>query len=360
MVILAQTGSDFSEFMRQPFISGALSLICLVGLLLVAVIGALVYVRRRKANAAALAVSVPDALTSDEMPDFDMLTSGLDMPKAPVSAPTPLIDDLPPVRTVRKGTFTLPVNDGDTTEAVEVLTILRDVMNGTLIVQMGEKAYQNVNNDPDFKERFNRLMRELAQVAKTPANMPVPTAPPPAPVQKSAPPAPPPAAPAPEADVPVIDTASSGVDVSGLRDAVLEQAEIADETPSLADLMTPAEPAKPRPAAPSLPRASGPLPGDLPGFRMDDYQDDRPKRGKKYEPRAVPEVNIAAAIEAYLQHKLRQTPEYAGRNIHIYPSPDGGVSIEVDGQYYEAVSDISDSAVRTFVAESIQEWQDRQ
>ena len=101
------------------------------------------------------------------------------------------------------------------------------------------------------------------------------------------------------------------------------------------------------------------MPGDLPSFKLDDNPYERPKRGQKKEVKPVPELNIAGAIEAYLQYKLHNTPEYAGHSIHIYPSPDGGVSIEVDGRYYDAVGDIPDTEVREFIAGAIQEWQDR-
>src|SRR5262249_11356221 len=114
---------------------------------------------------------------------------------------------------------------------------------------------------------------------------------------------------------------------------------------------------KPRPASPPPPiPASGVLPGDLPSFKLDDNPLAKPKRGQKLEQKPVPEINIAGAIEAYLQYKLQHSPEYAGHSIHIHPAPGGGVSIEADGKYYEAVSDVADPAVREFIAQAIQEW----
>jgi hypothetical protein len=197
-------------------------------------------------------------------------------------------------------------------------------------VQMGDKAYQSVNNDADFKDRFNKIMRELAQVVK-PIAAPTP-------------------APAHSADFSENDTPTS-----------VEEAE--PPTPNVADLMQPTAPAeppisKPRLAAPPPP-PTGVMPGDLPSFKLDDNPYERPKRGQKKEVKPVPEVNIAGAIEAYLQYKLQHTPDYQGRSIHIYPSPDGGVSIEVEGRYYDAVGDIEDTEIREFIAGAIQEWQDR-
>lgn len=323
MILLAQTDSgELTGFLQQPFVGPVLGMLCVVSFLLIAVVGTLVYVRRRKAQSAPV-IPAPSYATdpsiSHDMPDLDLLvnTAGLVQPAAPVAAT--------PTRAVRKGTFVVAVNDGDATEAVEVMVILRDLVDGKLIVQMGDKAYQSVNNDADFKDRFNKIMRELAQVVAKPAAQAAPD-----------------------------DLSEDGTPVQ-----VDEP-----ETPSLANLMQPATPAeqpvpKPRPSAPPPPPPSGVMPGDLPSFKLDDNPYERPKRGQKKEVKPVPELNIAGAIEAYLQYKLRNTPEYTGRSIHIYPSPDGGVSIEVEGRYYDAVGDIEDTEMREFVATAIQEWQDR-
>jgi hypothetical protein len=76
--------------------------------------------------------------------------------------------------------------------------------------------------------------------------------------------------------------------------------------------------------------------------------------------RSIPELDIAGAIETYLQHKLAQTPEYAGRKIHVHSAPGGGVRIQVDESFYDAVGDVTDAGVREFLSATIQEWQDRQ
>lgn len=336
MIVLAQAaGSDFSAFMEQPFVGPVLGMVCVFGFLLIAVVATLVYVRRRKAQQQQPIMAAPsfagDMGSSHDMPDLDLLlnTAGMAQPPAPaVAASTP-------TRSVRKGTFVVAVNDGDATEAVEVMVILRDLVDGKLIVQMGDKAYQSVNSDADFKDRFNKIMRELAQVVK-----PITTA------VSSAP------APTQSYEQAAVENIDADIDIDE---------EVEPATPSLADLMqptTPTEPPKPRPAAPPPP-LSGVMPGDLPSFKLDDNPYERPKRGQKKEVKPVPELNIAGAIEAYLQYKLRNTPEYAGNSIHIYPSPDGGVSIEVDGRYYDAVGDIEDAEIREFIAGAIQEWQDR-
>lgn len=332
MIVLAQAaGNELTGFMQQPFVGPVLGMLCIITILLIAVLATLVYVRRRKAAQNAQAIpAMPGYVTAEtvghDMPDLDLLVDTAGMAQTTPVAPSPMAAPIvPPTRTPRKGTFSIAVNDAATTEAVEIMTILRDVMDGHLIVQMGDKTYQNVNNDPEFKERFNKVLRELAQVVGKPVSV------------QPAPPAP-------------------AASVATERPQTIEAE---PEAPSLADLMQPDEPAPPRPRPSSPLPAAGAIPGDLPSFKLDDNPYEPPKRGQKKEVKPVPEINIAGAIEAYLQYKINHTPEFQGRSIHIYPSPDGGVSIEVDGRFFDAVGDISDTATREFIANAIQEWQER-
>ena len=333
--------SDFSEFIGQPFVTSILSMLCVVFLLLIATITAMVYVRRRKAQQKlATSVSAPPGFVTasnysssgHDMPDLNLLvhtpapppTPAPVMVKPAAATTQPAVVSPPaPIRSARKGTFTITPKDGSSTEAVEVLTILRDVVDGKLLVQMGETTYNNVNSNAEFKERFNKLMREVGQMVTKPATS------------------------APTTTEPEPQSPSDEAESSAM--------------PSLGDLMQPNEPsflAPKRPVAPSY-SPSGTVPGDLPSFKLDDNPVPKPKRGQKMDLPPVPEINIAGAIEAYLQHKLSQTPEYANHSIHIYPAPGGGVSIEVDGKYFEAVSDVSDPAVREFLSDTISEWQER-
>jgi hypothetical protein len=330
--------SDFSEFLGQPFISSMLSILCVVFLLLVATIAALVYVRRRKAQQKLAASAPPSFVTATDyssgghdMPDLNLLvnTPNTAPPIAPTlvaATPPPVTVSAPPapIRSARKGTFTIMPKDGSSTEAVEVLTILRDVVDGKLLVQMGEATYHNVNSNAEFKERFNKLMREVGQMVTKPAT-------------------------------PTTDT-----DEPETRSLDIASEEV---LPSVGDLMKPNEPSflapkKPAPPPPTY-APSGTVPGDLPSFKLEDNPMQKLKRWQKADLPPVPEINIAGAIEAYLQHKLGQTPEYAGHSIHIYPAPGGGVSIEVDGKYFEAVSDVTDPAIREFLSDTITEWQER-
>lgn len=298
-------GSDLTEFFAQPFVGGMLALLCFFALLLAVVIAALFYVRRRRAQQRAQPPVLDYSAAGfdeGEMPDLDTLVHNL--PAAAPAAPA-----------ARKGAMLVRVNDGKTAEVVEVMAVLRDVVDGRLIVQMGDRIYQNINSDEDFKDRFTRLMRELAQVAK--------------PVSPVAPPVPPPA-----------------------------ERETAAPPPSAPEPPPAPEPG-PQPAFTPPPAPTGEMPGDLPKFSLDDQGPIKPARGQKREVKPVPEINIAAAIEAYLQHKLRYLPQYEGRSIHIYPSPDGGVSIEVDGRFYDTVGEVADAEIRAFLQTTIQEWQER-
>jgi hypothetical protein len=326
--------SDIEQFMQQPFVGPVFSMMCFFAILLVVVIVGIVIVRQRRAARKTQETTPAPSYYGDmggmEMPDLDSLVSVPSPPSAAVqtAAATPQAAP-PPARAARKGTFTVSLSDGPATEAVEVMSILRDVVDGSLIVQMGDRTYQNINSDADFKERFNKIMRELAQVVKAPSSV------------SATPVEPAPAAPVEPAitrDVPEFEAAEATAPVS-----------------------PPVSSAPPPPVVTSAPNPTGvPLPGDLPKFSLDDQSPlSMFRRGQKSDKKAVPEINIAGAIEAYLQYKLKNTPAYAGRSIHVYPSPDGGVSIEVDGQYFDAVGDVTDPGVREFLAATIQEWQER-
>lgn len=69
---------------------------------------------------------------------------------------------------------------------------------------------------------------------------------------------------------------------------------------------------------------------------------------------------IADAVEDFLQFKLSNTPQFQQRNIHVRPSFDGGVRIEVDGRSYNGVGDVIDPDVRDFLTATFREWEARQ
>ena len=85
-----------------------------------------------------------------------------------------------------------------------------------------------------------------------------------------------------------------------------------------------------------------------------------PRRGRRrHASEPIPEINIAAAIEAFLQYRLPTSP-LAGRSIHVLGAPGGGLNITVDGRAYEAVSEVDDGEVRAYLQAIIEEWQARQ
>lgn len=319
-------GSDLSDFIAQIPI-GPIIMFCGSGILIVIAMVGIIQGRARKERAARQA-QVPSFVGDAEpvdLPELDML--------APVTAEKPRSDVLPisPTRTTRKGMYTVNLNDGSSAEAVEVLTVLRDVVDGGLIVQMGDRAYRSVAHDEALKNSFLKVMRELSFIVKT-----------------------------------------TPMESPETEEAIQPEPEPEEPTP-LRDLVTPPAEAKTLAAEPDKPKVSpvppppttpeGAMPGDLPRFSLDE-RPAAPKRGGllrrgKLELEPVPELNIAGAIEAYLQHKLKYTSDYSGRSIHVHPAPGGGVSIEVDGRFFDAVNDVDDPTVRTFLQETIQEWQQR-
>lgn len=332
--VLAQAQPGISDFARQIPV-GLIAMFCGSGLALVGLTFLIVRARAARSQQAQQAqpthYTVPPPINSTDMsdlPDLDALVST--PPPAPKAAPPPPAPapSMPAARTNRNETYSVRPADGDATQAVEVVTILRDVVDGSLLIQMGDKTYRDPNNDATFKNSFVKIMRELGPVVRQEARPPQ---------------APPPAATTP----PVADSGS-------LRDLLVTEDEEDDaETPSISIT-----------AAPPPPTVDGQMPGDLPRFSLDEEPQVVKKRGgllrrtkKEYAP--VPELDLASAIEAYLQHKLRHSDQFHQRNIHIHPSPDGAVAIEVDGVFFESVGDVNEPDVRAFLAATIQEWQER-
>lgn len=320
--------------------------------------------RSREALAAAGAGSVMSAdLSSADLPDLDSLATG----------------EVMRASAARGGTHQVMLVGGEMVEVVEVFAVLRDVGEGGLIIRVGEKAYRNPpkSADADFMRRYQGALRDLASPPES--NL--------TPERESnarfQPPRPPAPAPAPT-PAPVIEPEPSPESAAALIDEEApltvadEPAPVIDETP--ADLgddddydmpseealaANPLPPLKPMPAPLKTSTSETPVvtpgsaPGDLPRFKMPDTPI-KPKRGQRPTAEPIPEINIAASIEAFLQHKLIQTPQYAGRSIHVRPASHGGVHIEVDGIFYDSVSEVSDAGVRQYLTATIEEWQARQ
>lgn len=363
-------GSGIEDFFGQ-IPPGMIIIFCGSGILL---IGVLVYgfwarARRRRIAAETPPASVASAARTeeaqpimntvnadmpsmdmdDDLPDLDVLSHSGEVadpvsPPVPppltptmkytAPSPTPSMDDdattPPPAPARPAAAYRVMLNGGETADAVEVLTVLRDVADGSLIIQIGSQSFRHpaVGADADFMRRLNGALRDLnagasAPTGSSPAPAPRPAAPPPA--------------------------ASS----SGVGGANAEPSQ---------PLSTPLMPTPPIPTATStgtIPAAKPPLPGDLPKFRIEDQppMTGRRNRGPKVE---IPEINIGASIEAFLQHKRVQNGDFNGRHIHVRSGLGGAIVIEVDGQFYDAVGDVKDPAVRAYLQETIEEWQARQ
>ncbi|MCL4255113.1 MAG: hypothetical protein KJ043_15220 [Anaerolineae bacterium] len=259
----------------------------------------------------------PKKADEEELPDLGMLTTGLakELPKvtpppkksSPAPIPTSTTAAPPPIASMGGMRQTIRLNTGDLIPADTLITIARDARDGRLVVQMNGVGYRTLVDDPKSKDQFVKLMRELSDVVNKPDDNP--------PTSAEATIAPPP--PIEVAPPPVVNT----------------------------------------PPPPPI-TTDGKMPGDLPKFKVDEAV--KPTAKGKYEAVPLPELNIAEAIEAYLQHKLKYTPEYASRVIHVLSAPGGGVRIQVDNTFYEAVGDVADPSIRAFLQQTIAEWQARQ
>lgn len=311
--------SGVSEFLRQ-LPAGFIVMFCGSGILLLI---ALVYIfraRTQRAQAAApepaeepVAAPMSEADLAD-LPELDSLAS-VEVPKAAPPRPA--------------GAYSVTLTGGGSVEVVEVLTVLRDVADGGLIIRIGDQAHRNppAVADAEFKRRFHNALRDL-NGAQQPVGVP-----------RTAPPPPPPAP---------VEAVESEADSEAPS----------PEVPSLDDL-PPSPP--PSPAAPPPTRRTQtfePAPGDLPKFRMPDTPV-KPKRGQRPVNEPIPEIDIAGSIEAFLQHKLAQHEEYDQRSIHVRSSGQG-VRIEVDGRFFDSVGEVDDAEVRQFLSATIEEWQARQ
>lgn len=303
---------------------GLIAMTCIAGFLWVSGIAYFAVIRpgrvkRREAAQQAANVmpafvpyTAPVMPTAADLPDLDLLTSDL-----PEPAPVRAAQSAPPVQAApasarRLSSVDVKLADGNMVHAQEALIVLRDPRDGRLIVQMGDKGYKSL--DAGLRGDFMDIMRELGQMATAarPVSQPEPA---------------------------MAADSASAVDVPPVQAA----------PPMMS-------------AAPPSPTGTGMMPGDLP--RYSEMRDEIKSRGAfraaKSEMPPVPDLNIPAAIEAYLQYKKPFSPEYAQRSIHVLPGLGGGVRIEVDGVYYDAVGDVTDAGVRAFLQDTIQEWQKRQ
>jgi len=287
---------QFGDFMSQ-LPTGLFATVCVAGLLLFGAFTWFAYFKpqmKRRQQASATGDT-----NSEDLPDIMSLLNNMeDVPTQRQAAPA----------SIQPGIYSVQLQSGETVEARQIVSILRDPRDERLIVHMEDMGYRTLANAPEVRKQFVKIMQELSQVITEPdEDLPVANAPAPEPV-----------VPEPKPEV-----------------------------------------VKPKRTAPPPPVGSdGKMPGDLPTYKLEDSV--VPTSSGKYQSVPMPELDIAASIEAYLQHKLNHTPEYNGREIHVHSAPGGGVRIQVDNSYFDAVSDVTDADIRSFLAETIEEWQERQ
>jgi hypothetical protein len=266
------------------------------------------------------------------MPDLGMLTGDLpepDLPDFPIEAAQPAAprelagpaaqaDDwfqLPDMGNVAEHIIVAepgspvaqPVSMEDSDEmpappdSIELLRVWRDVSDGSLIIEIAGQRFTSLADlrAANLDRRLMNVVRDLTTMLRAMPPAP-PTAAPPSPL-----PAPPQAAAPNDKPAPPDD----------------------EGMPSLA-------------------------PGAL--FK----QMGRVARG--YRPESVeetPMLSIPDQIEALLQKRLVDHPEFAEREIHVRPSPHGGVRIEVDGEFFDGVGEVADDQVRALIQDVVREWE---
>jgi hypothetical protein len=292
---------------------GLIVMTCTAGLLWVLLLvyfAAIRPARARRRNAVSTAAAAAEnptynplptpepVMPAAELPDLDMLMGAADDEPDFDVAPAAAPRPAAAANARRLGTADVRLADGEMVHAREALLVLRDPRDGQLIVQVDDTGYKSLDGPYSPRARVEALLREVGILLGA----------------EQRPAGPPPQA-APQSSV-----------------------------------------------APPSPTGTGAMPGDLP--RYSELKDEIVSRGAfrphKTERAAVPELNIPAAIEAYLQYSKSFTPEFAQRSIHVLPAIGGGVRIEVDGTYYDGVNDVADADVRAFLQATIQEWQKRQ
>lgn len=266
------------------------------------------------AAVAATAAAVPTMLSSRtalmsttspiEEPDLDMLTTNslLDEAERMPSTPPPAPAAKPAASSVQAASTSasaprLMSTEEDPDDAIEVMRIWRDVNDGGLIVQMGNQRYRTL-----LEVRTPDLQRRFTAVVRDLMNI-------------------------------------AGIN-AGSASGSSAPAPSPRSTSSFA-------PAAVSPLPPASPKPVGVLDRVVRRGSGKQEQDDQPP-------------GIAASVEEYLQLRLVGTPHLVSRNIHVRPSPDQGIRIEVDGQFYDSVDAVADADVREFLQTVMAEWASKQ
>ncbi len=276
----------------------------------------------------AAAWSVPTALRGLPEPDLEMLSSPalLTEPETVESAMTaPTMDWLamiaPVPQEITMSTTKLPTSDADKgkktvdlTDAIEVMRVWRDLSDGSLIIQMGEQRYRSVSEitNADLGRRFTAVVRELWTMINNG----------------------------------VSSRPSGSLTASDSPLGVPPPEGSAGGMKARIGMLNP-------PPDPEEQKAK-------PGFMRQVARTALGQSSVPAQPEPARRNGIADAVEEYLQFKLTNTPQFQARSIHVRPSIDGGVRIDVDGHYYDGIGDVIDADVRDFLFGVLREWEARQ
>jgi hypothetical protein len=259
-------------------------------------------------------------------------------------------------------------------DLASLLHVWRDLSSGTLIMEACGERFESPARirDAEARRRFAGIVAELVALGGIGPEEPRPARPVPADRSLGAPGGPPP--PDSAELLRVWRDLADGtllVEMKDRRFAAL--AEMEDEALQRRfvsvvrelDALARSAPEEPRrPAAPPPPRAKEPDPAAppvsmSPGAMLRGMA--RAARGQAPEPvEEKPAPTIADQIEELLQARLADLPAYRQRAVHVSPSSQGGVRIEVDGSFYEGVGDVEDAEVRALLADVVREWESRQ
>lgn len=285
------------------------------------------------------ATSVPQVEPASTEPELNMdILNHFGSPPAPPDNPRPPDPDLasqlsaknnsggqapgavssaPPAPAERQPEKPAPPPAASTTEPVELLRLLRDPQSGQLLIQVGNKRYKKLTDVAD--KQIGQYILELTAhvlafsngMIMTEGNVKSVAQPKVGPVPA------PPVTPPPEPELPA-PKPSPEVEAAFLA---------------------------------SLRAKSTPEPEPLPARGLFG----RPKPAPI--PATLPVLNLAREINDILQVKLALSPLSQRMKVEVLSAPDGGIRINVNGQFYAGPDEVPDPEVKALIKESIKQWE---
>lgn len=255
---------------------------------------------------------------------------------------------------------TAPVSDGNT---VEVMRVLRDISDGSIVIQINGQQYYSLKEmtDPKVGKRFLGNAQAVAEFARLKQLAGSNSLLPPTSIE--------PAPPAPKRstlpEMPPIESVSmADTDVDPLANAnwLEDTAPMEDKRSStLRDSLLGASPSAPTMmSSPTKPMPTPPKPTEPEPIKAFEPPSKSPASEVLEEDEDAEPVSIVDQIEETLQQRLREHPNFRYRTMHIRQAPDGGVRVEVDGTFFDGVGDVADEEAKAFIQSVIREWEARQ